>query len=60
MLHIVNGDETLSRLHAASVPGEYLSWGDIIVEGPVPNALAAPADWDARAEALEHGFGIPR
>ena len=60
MLHIVNGDETLARLQGAGVPGEMLVWGDIIVEGPVPNGLAEPADWEARAAGLERGFGIPR
>jgi hypothetical protein len=52
MLHVLNGDATLSVFARADIGGERLVWRDILVEGPVTaNGDAAPA-LEARAAFL--------
>lgn len=45
MLHITNGDCVVQTLREAKLPGKYLSWIDVLHDGPVPDqrpqALAA-------------------
>lgn len=36
MLHITNGDATRIGLERSGVPGRYVSWPDILYEGPTP------------------------
>jgi len=48
MLHIVNGDATLTRLAPAALPGDVLVWRDILVEGPVEPAVEV----DERTSAI--------
>jgi hypothetical protein len=36
MLHIVNGGCAVRALRNAGIPGEFLSWDDLLYEGPVP------------------------
>jgi hypothetical protein len=59
MLQIVNGDATRSRLGPCDLPGEFLTWGDILMEGPVVNGLSSPDDWRVRAAYLQARFDIP-
>jgi hypothetical protein len=44
MLHVVNGDATLALLKQSSVKGKFLVWRDMLMEGPVSSAKAAPAE----------------
>jgi hypothetical protein len=39
MLHITNGDSAAAGIREAGVPGEVLSWIDVLHEGPVPADL---------------------
>src|SRR4051794_31052887 len=43
MLHITNGESTRSGLEPSGVPGEIVSWDDILYEGPAP--LTAGEEW---------------
>ena len=36
MLHVTNGDSTTATMERARLAGEFLSWRDILHEGPVP------------------------
>lgn len=60
MLHIVNGDATLTRLAPTALPGDVLVWRDILVEGPVAPAIAVDelavrrAPWLARRLGIDH------
>ncbi len=36
MLHITNGESGVSTFRAGGLPGEYLSWLDVLHDGPVP------------------------
>jgi hypothetical protein len=59
VLHILNGDATLDRLQPCDVPGEFLTWGDMLMEGPVVNWLTRAEDWRVRADYLQARFDIP-
>lgn len=39
MLHITNGDNACERLKHAGIEGGYLSWADVLHDGPVPDGL---------------------
>jgi hypothetical protein len=43
MLHITNGEATKMRLEPSGVPGEFLSWDDVLHEGRTP--LASGEEW---------------
>jgi hypothetical protein len=53
MLHITNGDSVVGTMRDAALPGEYLSWIDVLHDGPVPGGLTLPELSDVRARALE-------
>lgn len=36
MLHVTNGDSVVATMAGAGFPGNYLSWQDVLHEGPVP------------------------
>lgn len=52
MLHLVNGDCAETVLRAAGLPGRFLSWRDVLHDGPVPGALTPEQLNDARARFL--------
>jgi hypothetical protein len=57
MLHITNGESVIHSFAAARVEGEYLSWLDVLYEGPVPD-LPHEALSDVRARAIsDMGWG---
>lgn len=60
MLHLTNGEATASLLRLAEVPGEVRSVDDILMEGPLRNGLASPADVAFRAAWLQKRLGIPK
>ena len=37
MLHITNGDSAAAGIRKIGVPGQVLSWIDVLHEGPVPD-----------------------
>jgi hypothetical protein len=37
MLHITNGDSVIRTFRQTKVPGKYLSWVDVLHDGPVPD-----------------------
>jgi hypothetical protein len=39
MLHITNGDSAANGIRGTGLPGEALSWADVLHEGPVPENL---------------------
>ena len=57
MLHIHNGGSSAESLKRTKVPGENLSFEEILMEGPTPHGLTAD-DWRSiRAQFLAGGFG---
>ena len=57
MLHITNGESVIHSFTAARLEGAYLSWMDVLYEGPVPD-LPHEALSDVRARALANlGWG---
>ena len=65
MLHLINGDCAETVLRAAGVPGRFLSWRDVLHDGPVPGGLPpeqlnetrarflAACGWDSEENARE-------
>ncbi|MBV6434245.1 MAG: hypothetical protein IANPNBLG_04490 [Bryobacteraceae bacterium] len=49
MLHITNGDSVIASLEEVSMPGEFLSWRDILHEGPAPGTRTIEELSDIRA-----------
>jgi hypothetical protein len=56
MLHITNGDSVVGTFRDARFPGAYLSWLDVLHDGPVPHTETLDELSDVRAQALS-GFG---
>jgi len=57
-LHITNGDSVIYMFRKAGLPGEYLSWADVLNEGPVPADLPLDDLSAIRAQYLtQRGFG---
>ena len=40
MLHIVNGDCAIEALKDSGIEGDFLSWLDVLHDGPVPEGLS--------------------
>ncbi len=59
-LNITNGDSAVNLMEEAQIPGEYLSWRDVLHEGPVPNKLSLEELSEVRARfIIERGWGAP-
>ncbi|HKV95258.1 MAG TPA: DUF1835 domain-containing protein [Candidatus Angelobacter sp.] len=56
MLHITNGDSVVGTFRQVRFPGAYLSWRDVLHDGPVPETATLSELSDVRAQALA-GFG---
>jgi hypothetical protein len=56
MLHITNGDSVVGTFRQVKFPGSYLSWLDVLHDGPVPQTATLSELSDLRAQALA-GFG---
>jgi hypothetical protein len=56
MLHITNGDSVVGTFRQVRFPGAYLSWLDVLHDGPVPQTATLSELSDIRAQALA-GFG---
>jgi hypothetical protein len=56
MLHITNGDSVVGTFRQVRFPGSYLSWLDVLHDGPVPQTATLSELSDVRAQALA-GFG---
>ena len=52
MLHITNGDSAAGGIRRTGVPGEVLSWIDVLHEGPVPQNLDLGQLRTVRAEFI--------
>lgn len=52
MLHITNGDSVISTFRQSRFPGTYLSWADVLHDGPVPQTSSLEELSDIRAQAL--------
>lgn len=58
MLHVTNGDAAIASLTAAKLPGTFLSWADVLHEGPVPTGLDEPTLRATRARFIaDRGWG---
>lgn len=60
MFHVVNGDSTLALLHKAAVPGEFMVWPDMLMEGPLIRKPDGKVDASSRATFLSRNYGVPR
>jgi hypothetical protein len=56
---VVNGDSTLALLRKTAVPGEFLVFPDMLMEGPLIRSKGE-LDWTARAGFLAKEYGVPR
>ncbi len=56
MLHITNGESVTGTFRQVRFPGTYLSWLDVLHDGPVPRTATLSELSDVRAQALA-GFG---
>jgi hypothetical protein len=56
MLHITNGDSVVTTFRQARFPGKYLSWADVMHDGPVPDLPTLEELSEVRARTLA-GFG---
>ncbi len=57
MLHITNGDSVVSTFRQARFPGAYLSWLDVLHDGPVPHTDTLSELSDVRAQWLAGWWG---
>jgi len=53
MLHVANGDDSLSILRGAGLPGQVIAWSDVLDQGPLQGEPATPDFRLARARWLE-------
>ena len=76
MLHIVNGDCAIEALKDSGIEGDFLSWLDVLHDGPVPEGLSleelsevsadfiADCDWAVLEKAKnafsEKGYCFPQ
>lgn len=60
MIHLVNGDSTLTTLRTTQVPGDKFSIDDVLAEGPIIDGLQTESSWRARADYLDAFFSISR
>lgn len=60
MFHVVNGDSTLALLHEAAIPGEFMVWPDMLMEGPLIRRPDGKVDKASRARFLSLNYGVPR
>ena len=49
MLHIVNGDCAIEALKDSGIEGDFLSWLDVLHDGPVPEGLSLEGLSEVRA-----------
>ena len=56
MLHITNGTSVVGTFRQVRLPGNYLSWLDVLHDGPVPRTATLNELSEIRAQALA-GFG---
>ena len=56
MLHITNGDSVVETFRHGRFPGQYISWADVLHDGPVPQLDSLEALSQVRAQSLA-GFG---
>ncbi|MCO4757573.1 MAG: hypothetical protein KC477_06100 [Oceanospirillaceae bacterium] len=54
MLHITNGDNANQVLQHAGVSGRFLSWADVLHDGPVPAGLTLDEMSQVRANFIHH------
>ena len=52
MLHITNGDSVGGTLRQTGLPGDILTWKDILHEGPTPSGLSLEQMSQIRAQFL--------
>ncbi len=52
MLHIVNGDCAIQALKDSGIEGDFLSWLDVLHDGPVPEGLSLEELSEVRAEFI--------
>lgn len=57
---MVNGDSTLALLQKAAIPGEFMVWPDMLMEGPLIRAADGAVDAASRADFLSANYGVPR
>lgn len=58
--HVLNGDGTLALLRKTAVPGEFLVWPDMLMEGPLKRGQNGRPDSSSRAAFLSSDYGVPR
>lgn len=59
ILHVTNGDVVADQLRAAGLPGDVLSWDDVLHQGPVPAGLSLDELGRERARYLASWPWVP-
>lgn len=59
MLHIRCGDDILSKLKDAGLPGEMIRWADALCQGPTPAGLKGDEWRRVRAQHAKDFYGMP-
>jgi len=52
VLHIVNGDCAIEALKNSGIEGDFLSWLDVLHDGPVPEGLSLEELSEVRADFI--------
>lgn len=61
ILNITNGDIAIEIMQKAGIPGTFLSWNDVLYDGPVPKGLTLEELSEVRAEfIIGRNWGEPQ
>jgi hypothetical protein len=58
--HVLNGESTLALLRKTAVPGEFLVWPDMLMEGPLACGKDGRPDAARRAAFLAGSYGVAK
>lgn len=59
ILHILNGDSTISSFEKSGINGEYIVWREVLSEGPINYPFNSNEFWTEREKYLTKAFEIP-
>ena len=57
ILHVLNGDATLTGFEQTGLDGDIIVWREVLSEGPVSDNVSAAGFWEARSEFICNTFG---
>lgn len=60
LLHITNGDDLTGKIKDLALPGDIITWREMLCEGPASQEVGSKDFLNLRQEFLEKSFGISR